>query len=93
MEKVKVIFRKTKDNEVIAFMPEITVNYGNIMSYMHIGQHGEASLDFYHDTKKATEAEYKALLEELQMLYEINNFIVDVKQKICYNDLRKAWRV
>ena len=53
MEKVKVIFRKNKDGEVIAFFPEFHVQRGNIMSYMHIGQHGEASLDFYYSTKKA----------------------------------------
>ena len=43
MDKVKVIFRKNKNNDVIAFFPESRVNYGNIMSYMHTGQHGEAS--------------------------------------------------
>lgn len=43
MDKVKVIFRKNKNNDVIAFFPEARVNYGNIMSYMHIGQHDEAS--------------------------------------------------
>lgn len=43
MDKVKVIFRKNKHNDVIAFFPEESANYGNIMSYIHIGQHGEAS--------------------------------------------------
>lgn len=98
MEKVKVIFRKTKnpytnEYEIIAFMPEINANYGKIMSYMHIGQHGEADLGFYHETKKATETEYKPLLEELKMIYEINNCEVIIKQKLCYKDLRKAWRI
>ena len=70
MEKVKVIFRKTKnpytkEYEIVAFFPEIDTNYGKILSYMHIGQHGEADLEFYRETKKATEAEYKPLLEEL----------------------------
>ena len=37
MKKVKVIFRKN-GNDILAFLPEIRVNYGNIMSYMHIGQ-------------------------------------------------------
>lgn len=43
MNKIKVILRKNKDGDMIAFLPEIPANYGNIMSYMHIGQHGEAS--------------------------------------------------
>lgn len=51
MKKVKVIFRKN-GNDILAFLPEIRVNYGNIMSYMHIGQHSEASYDFYNGTKE-----------------------------------------
>lgn len=90
MEKVKVIFRKTKDGEIIAFFPEASANFGNILSYMHIGQHGEASHDFYMSTKKATETEYKTLLNELQSIY--NDYILVVKQKLYYNDLIKAWK-
>lgn len=51
MDKVKVIFRKNKHNDVIAFFPEVRVNYGNIMSYMHTGQHSEASYEFYLTTR------------------------------------------
>ena len=47
MDKVKVIFRKDKEGNIIAFLPELRVNRGNIMSYMHIGQHSEASYQFY----------------------------------------------
>ena len=95
-EKVKVIFRKAKnpythEYEVIAFFPEIEANYGKILSYMHIGQHAEASLEFYHSTKKATYEEYKPLLIELKMRYHGCNLIV--KQKINYKDLRNAWRI
>ena len=36
MDKVKVIFRKDKKRNIIAFLPELRVNHGNIMSYMHI---------------------------------------------------------
>lgn len=96
MEKVKVIFRKSKnpytnEYEVVAFFPEIEVNYGRILSYMHIGQHGEADLGFYHETKKVTEAEYKPLLEELKVIYDDCELVV--KQKINYNDLRNAWKL
>jgi len=94
MEKVKVIFRKaknpyTKKYEVVAFFPEASANYGRILSYMHIGQHSEADLEFYHNTKKATEDEYKSLLVELKMRYHGCDLIV--KQKINYKDLRNAW--
>ena len=89
MDKLKVIFRK-KGNDVIAFLPEIRVNYGNIMSYMHIGQHSEASYDFYNGTKKATEEEYKQLLEELKQRYD--DCVLEVKQRLCYDDLIKSWQ-
>ena len=96
MEKVKVIFRKaknpyTKEHEVVAFFPEIEANYGKILSYMHIGQHGEADLGFYQETKKATEAEYKPLLMELKSIYDDCELMV--KQKINYKDLRIAFRI
>ncbi len=96
MKKVKVIFRKvknpyTKEYEVVAFFPEIEANYGRILSYMHIGQHGEASLEFYQETKKATEAEYKPLLNELKLIYDDCSLVI--KQKINYKDLRNAWRI
>lgn len=91
MDKVKVIFRKDKYENVIAFIPEAKVNYGNIMSYMHIGQHGEASYQFYTDTKKASETEYKSLLNELKRIYDDCTLVV--KQRLCYNDLvNKAWK-
>ena len=90
MENLKVIFRKTKDGEIVAFFPEASANFGNILSYMHIGQHGEASLEFYQEIKRATEAEYKPLLEELKSIYDDYELIV--KQKINYKDLRNAWK-
>lgn len=95
MEKVKVVFRKAKnpythEYEVIAFFPEIEANYGNILSYMHIGQHSEASLEFYWTTKKATETEYRPLLEELKVRYDDCKLVV--RQKVNYKDLHKAWR-
>lgn len=91
MDKVKVIFRKNKYNDVIAFFPEARVNYGNIMSYMHIGQHDEASLEFYLTTRKANENEYADLFAELRGIYDDCQLVA--KQRINYNDLRnKAWK-
>ena len=91
MDKVKVIFRKDKHNDVIAFFPEARVNYGNIMSYMHIGQHGEASYEFYLTTRKANENEYADLFAELRGIYDDCQLVV--KQRLCYDDLvNKAWK-
>ena len=91
MDKVKVIFRKNKNNDVIAFFPEARVNYGNIMSYMHIGQHSEANYQFYTETKKADESEYNSLLDELKSIYDDCTLVV--KQKLRYDDLvYKAWQ-
>lgn len=96
MEKVKVIFRKeknpyTNEYEVIAFMPEIPSNYGRIVCYAHMGQHSEADVEYYHNTQKATEAEYKPLLMELKAIYDDCELMV--RQKINYKDLRKAWKL
>lgn len=96
MEKVKVVFRKAKNPytekyEVIAFYPEIEVSYGNILSYTHIGGHSEASLDFYHSTKKVTPEEYKPLLVEIKGIYDDCELVV--RQKINYKDLYKARRI
>lgn len=91
MDKVKVIFRKDKEGNVIAFLPELRVNHGNIASYMRIGQHSEASYQFYAETKKADESEYDSLLDELERIYD--DCILVVKQKLCYDDLvNKAWK-
>lgn len=91
MEKVKVIFRKDKEGNVIAFFPEARVNRGNVMSYMHIGQHSEASYGFYMETKNATKEEYSPLLQELTKVYHDCTLVV--KKKIHYDDLvNKAWR-
>ena len=63
----KVLFRKFKEGDVIALFPNDTNNRNRtIMSYMHIGQHGEVDYDsLINVTKSATEEEYKSLLNEL----------------------------
>ena len=87
---MKVIFRKDKKtNNVIAFLPEASVNHGNIMSYMHIGQHSEASYDYYNTTIKANENEYLPLFNELNSIYDND---LQIKQKITYSDLLHSWK-
>ena len=60
----RVIFRKFKDGDVIAWLPDIPANPGRCMSYMHIGQHGEGI--YPANTVPATVAEYRSLAEELR---------------------------
>lgn len=80
-----ILFRKDrKTNEVVAFIPESTVNYGHILSYMHIGQHSEASLQYYWETVKATEEEYKPLLKADEALV--------IKKRLNMDKLRSIWR-
>lgn len=87
---MQVLFRKDKyKNEVIAFLPEIPVNTGMIMSYMHIGQHDEAALSYYWDTVKANKEEYNDLYDELCEIYEEK---LRIKQRINYDLLRDSWR-
>lgn len=67
----RVVFRKyfnEYDNRwtPIAFLPDVEANRGNIMSYEHMGQHGEASLDYYWSTKPCEPELYAPLLKELE---------------------------
>jgi hypothetical protein len=63
----RVIF-KMSDGECVAFLLDCPANYGNVLSYMHVGQHGEACIEFFNDCKLATEEEYKDLREELESI-------------------------
>jgi hypothetical protein len=80
-EEVEVEFKKTPDDgTVIAFFPQTmhdgSCNPGNIMSYEHNGQHGEASIDFYHDCTTCPEEDYADLLAELEKVYDDCELIV-----------------
>jgi hypothetical protein len=79
--KTKVIFRKkywrtwkhkAGEWEVIAFFPDTAYDGscrpGNMMLYVHEGQHGEAAIEFYRTTKPCTPREYRALKKELENL-------------------------
>ncbi|MCR4302118.1 MAG: hypothetical protein NUV51_10945 [Sulfuricaulis sp.] len=59
----RVIFRKFRDGQVIAWLPDVEANPGRCMSYMHIGQHSEGV--YPADTVPASEIEYTPLWREL----------------------------
>lgn len=66
----RVVFRIWRDTgEVIAFFPDVPADKKYMMSYMHIGQHGEADYQYLiKETSLATPAEYKPLKEELESI-------------------------
>jgi len=65
----KVIF-KMLEGEVIALFPQEVneVNSRWIMSYMHIGQHSDASKDLLQELPDATPDQYSDLKKELETL-------------------------
>ena len=67
---MKVIFRKDKKtNETIAFFPE-TYKNGMVDCYTHIGQHSQASIEYYWQNTKRIHSseEYSSLWKELEMI-------------------------
>lgn len=67
----RIAFRKywNKWNKAwtpIAFMPDVEANPGNIMSYEHVGQHGEASMGYYWSTRPCEPELYAPLMKELE---------------------------
>lgn len=60
----RVIFKVIR-GEVNAFMPDSEANPGRILCYAHIGQHSEASMDYYHSGRPAKPHEYQELKDEL----------------------------
>lgn len=75
--KTNVVFKMTPcikndgyelESSCIAFLLNCSSNYGYILSYMHIGQHGEASVEFYHECVNATPEQYTDLKLELESM-------------------------
>ena len=87
---IKVIYRKDRTTkEVIAFLPEVETLWGNIMMYVHNGQHTEADLLYYkRNTKAASAEEYKALHNELNGIYD-NELVIRRRLNSNYLNWRK----
>ncbi len=65
-ETVNVVFRVFPEGDVIALFPdEVADPHGNIMSYMHVGQHGAASPELVEELRPATLEESEDLKDEL----------------------------
>jgi hypothetical protein len=67
----RIVFRKywhayDKCWTPIAFLPDVPTSRRDfVMSYEHTGQHSEASLDYYWDTKPCEPEVYAPLLKEM----------------------------
>jgi hypothetical protein len=65
--ETRVIFKKF-DGQVSAFLLDLDANPGYVVSYAHIGQHSDASIEFFYDCEPAKESEYSDLKEELESM-------------------------
>lgn len=84
-----VIFRKFKDGEIIALFPYEIWHRTDIMSYLHIGQHGAACYNgVVRTTKPAKPNEFKDLYNELKQI----GYKLEVKQKYNHNKFLTAWK-
>ena len=83
-EATRTIFRKFPDGEVIALFPDIIAGMnGEILDYVHLGQHGQADYDYVMSiTLPATPKEFKPLLDELTNQVGYHCFIVNRKEDI-----------
>ena len=94
-EVTKVIFKMARysdgsGKEVMAFFPGASANPGNVMSYAHVGQHGEAGYDFYlMNCRPCPENEYLPLKRELE---ENFGYRFEIVKRITRKDKEEAWR-
>jgi hypothetical protein len=65
------VFRVFPEGDVIALLcgTASDCRTGNVMSYTHIGQHGEASRNIGRNLRLATPEQYAPLLRELRSIY------------------------
>lgn len=62
---IDVVFRVFPEGDVIALFPSQREGRSMIMSYQHVGQHGDAAPALMRELRPATKAEYTPLLAEL----------------------------
>lgn len=76
--KTRVVFRAFSDGEIIALFPDESTHGGFIGSYMHEGQHGDASRGLVNNTKPASAEQYAPLFAELHKI----GYCLEVVQKL-----------
>ena len=92
-KETRVIFRVFKDGEIIALFPDMHTGRGLIGSYMHIGQHGDASPLIVNDTKLATREQYEELYKELVKIGYCLNVCKKITRKHIKTYLEKKCEV
>ena len=70
MQEIRIVFRILEGLPIALFPEEVSDPWGNITSYMRVGQHGGADPDLVDDLRVAEEHEYADLLRELRGIYE-----------------------
>jgi hypothetical protein len=86
--KDRVIFKitaKDKDypeTDCIAFLLDVESDIGCVECYQHVGQHGEASIEYYYKCTPATPEQYADLKAELE--------IIGYNVKVCKRWNRRA---
>ena len=94
-EVTKVIFKMARysdgsGEEVLAFFPGASANPGNVMCYAHVGQHVEASYDFFlKNCRPCSEKDYRPLKKELENLF---GYRFKIMKRMTRKDLEEAWR-
>jgi hypothetical protein len=86
--KLTVIYRMIR-GEVAAFLPDLQAGFGCMVTYHHIGQHGEADMQYYYLGRLATEEEYRSLHQELTRIY--NDCELVIRKRVNYDKLTKMW--
>jgi hypothetical protein len=68
---IRAVFRRFPEGDVIALFCGTArdCNPGNVTSYMHVGQHSEASRGLGRNLPLATPEQYEPLRRELQRVY------------------------
>jgi hypothetical protein len=70
---MRVVFGMV-EGEPIAFLLDAPANPGFVLSYMTVGQHAEASEEFFYHCKLAKPKQYVDLLNELEKIgYEVKD--------------------
>jgi hypothetical protein len=68
---MNIVFRIYPEGDVIALFCNSAkdCNHGNVMSYQHVGQHGETSQQLGRHLRLATPDQYAPLKRELERVY------------------------
>lgn len=88
MTNIDVMFRVFQGDVIALFPHEVHNNHGDVVSYMHVGQHGSADYkDIVRNARLATPTEYLPLMRELESIgYHVS--IVRRQDSRIYS---KAW--